>query len=147
MKYLKIKEPYENNILIMKVHHEEKDCYVCEYKYSDIWLRASKDWVIAQANTIEELCDGFIGITTKEYPNRPDIEPSIHYFQKPFEFMYGDNIFKNLKLIDVELKNQNGWSYPTKEWFETCDIYGFIRTSKGLIYVAKLNEKGELELI
>lgn len=99
------------------------------------------------ADTIEELCDGFIGITTKEYPDRPDIEPSIHYFNKPFEFEYGNNTFKHLKLIDVELKNQNGWSYPTKEWFETCDIYGFVKTDKGLIYVAKMNENGELVLI
>lgn len=102
---------------------------------------------IREADTIEELCDGFIGITTKEYPNRPDIEPNINYFQKPFEFMYDNNIIKHLKLIDVELRNQNGWSYSTKKWFEYCDIYGFVRTSKGLIYVAKLNENEELVLI
>ena len=102
---------------------------------------------IKQSDTIEELCDGFIGLTTKDFPNRPDIEPDIYYFNKPFEFQYGENIFKHLKLIDVELKNQNGWCYSTKEWFKSCDIYGFIRTDKGLIYVAKLNDKGELELI
>ena len=60
MKYIKIKEPYENTIKIMEVHHEEQDCYVCEYKYSDILLSASKDWVIAKADTIEELCDEFV---------------------------------------------------------------------------------------
>ena len=103
--------------------------------------------ILKQADTIEELCDGFIGLTTKDFPNRPDIEPNIYYFNKPFEFQYGKNVFKRLKLIDVELKNQNGWCYSTKEWFKSCDIYGFIRTDKGLIYVAKLNDKGELELI
>ena len=117
------------------------------YVLSEAYWAGNKDEILAEADTIEELCDGFIGITTKEYPDRPDIEPSIHYFNKPFEFEYGNNTFKHLKLIDVELKNQNGWSYPTKEWFETCDIYGFVKTDKGLIYVAKMNEKGELVLI
>ena len=117
----------------------------CLFVFSDKYLYGRE--VIKQADTVEKLSHGFIGITTNDSPNRPDIEPFINYFQKPFEFMYGNNIIKHLKLIDVELKNQNGWSYPTKKWFESCDIYGFVRTDKGLIYVAKLNDKGELELI
>ena len=102
--------------------------------------------IVKQADIIEDLCDGFVGITTKQYPNRPDIEPSIYYFKKPFELEYM-NVLNQLKLKDVELTNQNGWTYPTMEWFIECDIYGFIRTDKGLIYVAKLNNKGELELL
>lgn len=115
------------------------------YTLSEAYWAGIEDEIIAQADTIEELCDGFIGIKTKEYQNRPDIEPSICYFEKPFEFMYGN--IKHLKLIDVELKNQHGWMYPTKVWFKDCDIYGFIRTDKGLIYVAKMNSDGVLELI
>lgn len=115
------------------------------YILSEAYWAGNKDEIIDQADTIEELCDGFIGITTKEYPNRPDIKPDINYFQKPFEFMNWN--IKHSKLIDVELKNQNGWSYPTLEWFKSCDIYGFIRTDKGLIYVAKMNDKGKLELL
>ena len=42
--------------------------------------------IVDEADTIEELCDGFIGLSTKSYPNRPDIEPNIYYFNKPFEF-------------------------------------------------------------
>ena len=30
---------------------------------------------------------------------------------------------------------------------EPCYIYGFIKTDKGLIFVAKMNDKGELELL
>lgn len=35
---------------------------------------------------------------------------------------------------------------PTKK-FDDTEIYGAIWTDKGLIYVAKMNEKGELELL
>lgn len=34
-----------------------------------------------------------------------------------------------------------------KDYYKNEEIYGAIWTSKGLIYVAKMNEKGELELI
>lgn len=138
MKYIRTKDnaiykcPKDNYILV-----GSKEIYI------DFEMAKQEGYKIA--DTIEELCDGFVGITTKEYPNRPDIEPSIHYFQKPFEFVYGN--IEHLKLIDVVLINQNGWMYPTKEWFKDCDIYGFIRTDSGLKYVAKLDEKGELELL
>ena len=36
---------------------------------------------------------------------------------------------------------------PNKSELKNHKIYGAIWTSKGLIYVAKLNDKGELELI
>ena len=31
--------------------------------------------------------------------------------------------------------------------YQNCEIYGAIWTDKGLIYVAKMNEEGELELL
>lgn len=70
------------------------------------------------ADTIEELCDVFVSIhKTWEYP------------------------------IIIEIK-QASINY-TKECAKRGEqvIYGAIWTSKGLIYIAKLNEKGELELI
>ena len=40
---------------------------------------------------------------------------------------------------------------PKTDWFVNCanplEIYGAIWTDKGLIYVAKMNDKGELELL
>ena len=42
----------------------------------------------------------------------------------------------------VDLKNLT--NYWAKGWTE---IYGAIWTDKGLIYVAKMNDKGELELL
>ena len=86
-----------------------------------------------QADTIEELCDGFV-IISEEYD-----EP--HYVKK---------------LIDTNaLDFENNWKpYGNgKVLDQTCQklidaiIYGAIWTDKGLIYVAKMNDKGELCLI
>ena len=77
-----------------------------------------KDYAIKQADTIEELCDEFIG--TRE--NKKPIVQSSYTKLKPSLY-----ILKN----DLDIK----------------DIYGAIWTDKGLIYVAKMNEKGELELL
>lgn len=73
------------------------------------------------ANTIEELCDEFV-VFDKEQPNG-----KLLYYRG----------FENLKNEFVDFEN------------DKCkvEIYGAIWTSKGLIYVAKMNEKGELELI
>jgi len=77
--------------------------------------------ILKQADTIEELCDGYV------------IEHPIN----AFKFFYDKE--------DMQ-----------KHLFNTCmrmfrfyelKIYGVIRTDKGLIYVAKMNEKGELELL
>lgn len=69
--------------------------------------------VFNQADSIEELCDEFVGI-------RPNKVYAI------------SNDFYQIKHIANN---------------EYLDVYGAIWTSKGLIYVAKMNKKGELELI
>ena len=75
---------------------------------------------IIEADTIEELCDGF-------------------YIDKCKEEFLLDEMFDDC------------W-YDFNLYFKDCaksgiDVYGFIKTDKGLIYVAKINDKGELELI
>ena len=71
------------------------------------------------ADTIEELCDEFVCLGSAEYQ----------------------------KYVKHSLKE----ALQKKEWLErkgyTCNIYGAIWTDKGLIYVAKMNDKGELELL
>ena len=85
--------------------------------------------VIKQADTIEELCDELIWIwNKKEYPHstaRQYVRYSFGDLKREMrdQLNYGKNI--NLDYI----------------------IFGAIWTDKGLIYVAKLNKKGELELI
>ena len=72
---------------------------------------------VKQADTIEELCDWYVSVWSKdghtEYCTYYDL---------------GRDLFQSL----------------------TCakfTIYGAIWTDKGLIYVAKMNEKGEFELL
>ena len=71
-----------------------------------------------QADTIEELCDAFV-IGNKPLP--------IIWSKKALE-----------KDIMPKLK------YHAEK---NCEVYGAIWTDKGLIYVAKMNDKGELELL
>ena len=66
------------------------------------------------ADTIEELCDGFVAVR---------------------ENASGNNTNFFIEFEDWEL------------WMCEYDIYGAIWTDKGLIYVAKMNDKGDLELI
>ena len=83
--------------------------------------------IIAQADTIEELCDGFVWCRV-DYYDSPEKNP----------YRYIRDIFA-LELSQKVIK-ENG----KPKWL---NIYGAIWTDKGLIYVAKMNEKGELELL
>lgn len=76
--------------------------------------------IIKQADTIEELCDELVIAYKDCYEKRT--------------YLYSRTI--------QEFK-ENRTNYKSK--FFT--YYGAIWTNKGLIYVAKMNEKGELELI
>ena len=82
---------------------------------------------IKQANTIEELCDDFI------YKN--ELYKEIRKFYNHF---LGEEV---IRLTDV---GDLFFDLEKEEWQK---IYGAIWTGKGLIYVAKMNDKGELELL
>lgn len=71
-----------------------------------------------RANTVEELCDEFVKVVE----------------EKNIITRLIKGYFKEIKKIK-EIK-------PNK-----ITIYGAIWTDKGLIYVAKMNEKGEFELL
>lgn len=72
--------------------------------------------IIAEANTIEELCDEFV-LEDETLP--PHLKRDL----------------KELCRYKIYIAGSRGV------------IYGAIWTDKGLIYVAKMNDKGELELI
>jgi len=76
------------------------------------------DEIIKQADNIEELCDEFI-VVENDYQVAP----------------YGINT----KDLNLKLFVKNNYDY--------CKIFGAIWTDRGLIYVAKMNDKGELELL
>ena len=100
MKYIRTKDGvYENKPLEKHLGKRKGKGFEIVFKEQDI---------IAQADTIEELCDRFVVEHRDEFA-----------------------IFHNLKLA----KQTKGI------------VYGAIWTNKGLIYVAKMNEKGCLELL
>lgn len=78
-----------------------------------------KSEIQSQADTIEELCDEFVCWLNNQ-PTHFDLD-------------------ENLTVKEVK-KNLDSWKAK-------AEVYGCIWTDKGLIYVAKMNEKGELELI
>ena len=88
-------------------------------KSEQMWLRVKKDYIEKQADTIKELCDEFVMLRLKDELN--DNEPII---------------FKHLDLAKSYFEKYLGYA-----------IYGAIWTDKGLIYVAKMNKKGELKLL
>lgn len=79
--------------------------------------------IIKQADTIEKLCDEFV------------IDGNVHIRLglKKFPFVREYMGFSTAK--------------QDKKNFENCDLFGAIWTPKGLVYVAKMSEKGELELL
>lgn len=78
--------------------------------------------IIKQADTIEELCDEFV------MNNELYVDCDTKYWRL---IAYpGENVVYHYGNDDIK----NG-------------IYGAIWTDKGLIYVAKMNEKGEFELL
>ena len=84
--------------------------------------------IIAEADTIEELCDEFVGLVKSTSSN----------------FIIMTVIAHSLKELKESLKTElNGEVYEGHYDI----IYGAVWCEWGLKYVAKLNEKGELELI
>lgn len=88
-------------------------------KPTDKYYAINKKSVIKQANTIEELCDKFI----------------IH---SRMENWIRTSWGSTKEAISIYKKVLEGFIQ---------EVYGAIWTDKGLIYVAKMNDKGELELL
>lgn len=89
-----------------------------EFKCNQVWLNTKDIDIQRYANTIEELCDEFV------------IKPS---FSKAF---LHDEDKQPLKLVKQKAIESDCFI-----------IYGAIWTDDGLKYVAKMNDKGELELL
>ena len=114
-----------------KEEYGEDNGFICVYyfdedigehiEYDNKGGRSMDNWylrdIIKEANTIEELCDVYV------------LDEKLYYK------------IEDLKFHIKQLKEWNRWpDYLIKP-------YGAIWTDKGLIYVAKLNDKGELELL
>ena len=76
--------------------------------------------IIKQSKNIEELCDGF-------------------YIDE------GDEVCFSEAYMDTNFNKIKAFYLSTFDF--TSTLYGFIKTKNGLVYIAKLNKKGKLELI
>ena len=83
--------------------------------------------ILAQADTIDELCDRFVLIDRNEYESPIDEE----LIGKRYEAMFDEFKFR---LSEGSL-------------IKKMSFYGAIWTDKGLIYVAKMNGEGKFELL
>lgn len=124
MKYIRTKDG--------KIFDVNKICV--PYQIIERWIDFNSQGrfeIIKQADNIEELCDNFVVIDKK-------------WNQKYVCCYIGDeNCF-----LAVEHDGDSS-SFSKKELLEegSYDVYAAIWTDKGLIYKAKMNEKGELELL
>lgn len=104
------------------IRTKENDCCIIDtIKYKEITGEdcfIPKNEIVDEADTIEELCDEFV----IAYENGARI-------------IYGDLVWAKVK------------AKASSKLGIRSIIYGAIWTNKGLIYVAKINEKGELELL
>lgn len=97
--------------------------FIEEYLYKDAYYvyrheAIKKKDIVSKADTIKELCDEFVVA-----------------YEDGARIVYGDLEWAKTKAkTSLELGNKS-------------IIYGAIWTDKGLIYVAKMNDEGELELI
>ena len=95
------------------------DNTLCSMQNGRVWLVLGE--VLNRADTIEELCDCFVKIKRKGNC-------------KPYILKFDHKDLPKLK--------EQAIKYPNSP------VYGAIHIEdKGLIYVAKMNEKGELELL
>ena len=80
-----------------------------DFTTDELWNYENEtDNILKQSDTIEELCDEFIGVV--------------------------GNMHRQLTGTNIRFWND-------------CTIYGAIWTDKGLQFVARMNSKGELELL
>ena len=102
------------------IRTKETICFAIDDREIDYFKYQLGAENIKVADTIEELCDEFV-LAKNDY----------------FEYTIF-RLFTTAKSLKLE-------SVKNKE--VVANIFGAIWTDKGLIYVAKMNDKGELELL
>lgn len=86
--------------------------------------------ILNRADTIEELCDEFfMQWNEKEFPYST--------YRQHVRFAGWGDLIRDIR------SEKNYGKYLNQDY----EVFGAIWTDKGLIYVAKMNEKGELELL
>lgn len=121
------------------------DLYVCEELNGKPYGTKNGGWIIykesivKEADTIPELCDLIVCRNEIFYP--------LTSYREGNEFDWEEiDCFRKSIIMSEEEDNK---IKETTNDFEPYywEVYGAIWTDKGLIYVAKMNDKGELELL
>ena len=116
MKYIRTKDGiYNKSEIICYAFREEFN----SPNWNDDIEKYLQTKIVAEADTIEELCDEFVVENKKDH----------------LHINYANEDRQAIKMVIGNINKE--------EWF----IYGAIWTEWGLKYVAKMNDKGELELI
>ena len=117
MKYIRTKDGIFEAVKTDKLYVYIKDY---DYDNNEHYVRNIKLENIKFADTIEELCD----------------------------FVFVQDRYHDYHLYDLKSRNTD------KEYIKECwldgwfiELYYCIKTDKGLIYVAKMTDRGELELL
>jgi hypothetical protein len=123
-KFIRTKEGIEE-----LVYNSEFEYYVT--MHTETIISEAHIGMYQAANTIEELCDEAVAV----YPDGLHDNCSVMHIVDNNGFC--EAVYGCLSVSVDDLKKD----------YERWEVYGAIWTDKGLIYVAKMNEKGELELI
>ena len=120
-----------------------KDMYVLtkDYKVIQPWELGGIDY-IKYAPTIEELCDAFYVDTNYCYADDYDLLATKLWRLPTLDTMVQETkkqLYKDFPSIEDVYK------YLSQKVKYT--LYGMVKTDKGLIYIAKMNENNELELL
>lgn len=125
MKYIRTKDNIYENLGLMQSNSttEENSILVCG---GHVAIRMSN--IIKQADTIEKVCDMFVVVYNNGRKNLFAADDMANEEQTTFEFV---------KEMHIRMCKENP-DYET--------VYAAIWTSKGLIYVAEMNNEGNLKL-
>lgn len=102
--------------------------YVIGYTEDGFEISIYKENVIAQSDNLAELCDAYVFVSKSG---------ETHY-------IYGFDYDMGVKVNGSRIEWDEAFK---KHLLENGTVYGCIWTPKGLIYVAKMNEEGNLVLI
>lgn len=119
---MKIDFEIEDELPVM-IGVQTEECVIGEYRGIE---------VIKQADTIEELCDEFVDTSELKTSNTGG-------------WLYDE--FDNKNKCLVYYAEDERRTIPLNEFDDLSKIFGAIWTELGLKYVAKMNDKGEFELL
>jgi len=134
MKYIRTKDGIYKYADYLGIHKGKRYALMDDAQGNRLTMCQEPDELYKSADTIEELCDELV----VENPER-DIHEKCIDLQDVFDFVEEQEIPIGIKDFDEKrdlISGKHDWK-----------VYGAIWTDKGLIYVAKMNEKGELELL